>query len=272
MQDGKFGIRWQKRISLPTKYRKSSKTPPEQARPRIMGKLGFWFLLCQMYILPVKLQLLAISQYNSTQKWAVSFFLTLLIFDFYFSTESYCYHANLNRNVRTGMTATWLWERVTLYTHTHEPGVKSTAAPIMKDAVPWTLFARHCSQHWNWEIYCLYNGQKASPLVGGQHKWLISKRSCTRRMVTRLQHITNTIPLLLGPIEKHTSNLHFKHSDREKTYNNKKATKPPTKQNQVKTWSKIYKTWSQQVSTAKTYLIPTNNSWRIWKICPKTTL
>lgn len=44
-----------------------------------------------------------------------------------------------------------------------------------------------------------------------------------------LQHIANTTPLLLGRIEKQTSSLHFKHSDKEKNTQQPKGLKKPNK-------------------------------------------
>jgi len=65
-------------------------------------------------------------------------------------------------------------------------------------------------------------------------------------MVTRLQHITDTIPLPLGPTEKQTLGMIFKRAFRQgkKTpYTNKKVggKKKKKKQNQETTWPKIYR-------------------------------
>lgn len=72
----------------------------------------------------------------------------------------------------------------------------------MKDTNAWILFSGHYSQQRNWEMYHLCHGQKVYTLVGPEHRWLISKRPCTRRMVMRLQHITNMILLPVGPTGK----------------------------------------------------------------------
>lgn len=62
--------------------------------------------------------------------------------------------------------------------------------------------------------------------------------------VTRLQHTTNMTRLPVGPTEKQTLGMYFKHVFRQgkniQQQNGLKKT--PTKQNQVKTWPKIYET------------------------------
>lgn len=46
-----------------------------------------------------------------------------------------------------------------------------------------------------------------------------------QRMVRRLQRITNTTPLPVDPIEKQTSGMHFKHSDKERNIQQQKSLK-----------------------------------------------
>lgn len=133
--------------------------------------------------------------------------------------------------------------------------------------IPWTLFSEHYSQQRNWEMCWLFHGQKVS-LVRAQCRWLINKRG-TRRVVTRLQQITNMVPLPVGPTEQQTLGIYFTRTFRQA---NKHTIKKLKKQSQETTWPKIYGAWSQQVSMAKAHPIPADDSQRIWWTCPKPSL